>query len=302
MKKLRYFLEAVFAYLLLFIFTILPTSWASATGGFIGRFIAKNFAVSRKAFDNIKKAMPEKSDEEAKEIVLGMWDNLGRIMGEYPHLKNLEKSGRIEIENEQILLEAAKQDKPIIFITGHIGNWEVLPYVINKRLEEEMALVFRAPNNPWVDRLLKKMRYKGTKKQLAKGSKGAKEIVKLLKQGQSVGMLVDQKMNEGIPLPFFGRNAMTVTSVAQLGLKYDCIVIPTYCERLEGANFKVRFLEEYELIKSGETQKDIEANMRNINEMLEGWIRDIPEQWLWLHRRWPHKKADKKFLNAKLKD
>ena len=301
MKKIRYLIETVFAYILFAIFTILPLDWASSFGGFLGRFIGHNFAVSRKATDNLKKAMPELSDDEIQKTIIGMWDNLGRIMAEYPHLPKLEKKGRVIVENDSVLLEAEKKGKPIIFITGHIGNWEVLHFIVNARAKNEMALVFRAPNNPWVDKLLQRIRNKGTKIQIAKGAKGAKEIVKLIKKGLNVGMLVDQKMNEGIPIPFFGRNAMTVTSVAQLGLKYDCTIIPVCCKRLSGANFKVTFYDEIELFNSGQTQKDIEANMRYINEMLEGWIREDPEQWLWLHRRWPHSRVDKEFLEAKLK-
>lgn len=301
MKKMRYAFEAIFAYLLFGLFRLLPYRVASSLGGFMGRFLGKYMAASRKARKNLATAMPELSETEVRDHILDMWDNLGRIMAEYPHLPKIEDKGVVDIINEEAFQRAVDKGKPIIFVTAHIGNWEVLPFVINARLNAPMALVFRAPNNPWVDRLLRRIRAKGTPEQLAKGPKGAKGIVKIIRDGKNVGMLVDQKMNEGIPIPFFGRNAMTVTSVAQLSLKYDCTVLPVYCERYHGSHFKVNFLDEMVMTSSGQIGKDIEANMRRINEMLEDWIRKIPGQWLWLHRRWPHKKSDHERLEKKLK-
>lgn len=289
-KQTRYRIEAGFLYLFYYGFKILPLPVASAVGGWIGRTIAYPMGTTKKALRNVAIAFPEKNRAEQKKIVRGMWDNLGRIFAEYPHLKKLESGDNLIIEGLPRLKKAVASKRPIIFITAHIGNWEVMPFVINKRLDEPLALVYRAPNNPWADRLIQKARGKGTKDQLTKGAKGAKEIVRIVRDGKHIGMLVDQKMNEGIPLPFFGKLAMTVTSVAQLALKYDAIVLPAYCVRLQGSTFKVIFEEPMPIIRSGDLQKDIKSNMSAINKKLEGWIRQAPEQWLWLHRRWPKSK------------
>lgn len=291
-KKIRYILEAIAVYFLYGLFWILPYKTASNLGGWIGRFVGKNFAASRKALSNIQIAFGDKNENEQKEILIGMWDNLGRIMAEFPHLKNLEKNGATTIHNYDTVKKAEKTGKPIIFITGHIGNWEVPAFVLNNKMKNPLALVYRDPNNPWVGKLLQSIRKTGTQTQLRKGAQGAREIVKILKQGKHVGMLVDQKMNEGIPVPFFGKMAMTVTSVAQLAIKYDCIVIPCYCRRINKTSFDITFEKPFEVTQTGDTPNDIKANMRRINEKLETWIKGAPEQWLWLHRRWPHKKKE----------
>lgn len=290
-KKIRYIIEAGFLYFFYYLFKAMPLQTASNLGAWFGRNVGYKMGATRKALRNISIAFPEKSDDEKDRIAFDMWQNLGRIFAEYPHLKTLEKNKCITIKGLENLEAVEALNKPIIFMTAHFGNWEILPFVINQRIETPLALVYRAPNNPWADNLIQKARGKATKAQLNKGSKGAKEIVKIIRQGDHVGMLVDQKMNEGLPLPFFGRLAMTVTSVAQLALKYDAVVLPAYCVRKEGANFDVIFEKPMDMISTGETHKDIEANMRRVNEKIEEWIRKHPSQWLWLHRRWP-KQAD----------
>ena len=298
MKKIRYIIEAGIAYILFTLFFILPYKTASNLAGSLGRFLGRNLAASRKANRNLRMAFPDLDDEEAHDITLGMWENIGRIMGEYPHLSKLEKKGHLEIINKESLDKANASGRPILFMTAHIGNWEVMPFYLNQHLDNPLALVYRAPNNPWVNNLLQKLRGQGTKEQLAKGRQGAKDIIKLIKNGKNVGMLVDQKMNEGIPVPFFGRHAMTITSIAQLALRYDCIILPAYCQRKENkTDFRIIIEDEFKPIKTGVLAKDIEATMRLVNEKMEGWIKQNPEQWLWLHRRWP--KKDDPYKNPK---
>ncbi len=290
MKKLRYALEAILVYILFGLFALLPYKMASNTGGAIGRFLGKKMAARRKAIRNILIAFPDIDEKEAEKMAVDMWDNLGRIMAEYPHLSKLESKGHITVKNKEILDAANASGRPILFITAHLGNWEALPFYLNRHIDTPMALVYRAPNNPWVSNLLKKLRGEGTEQQLAKGKKGAKEIVKIIKEGKNIGMLVDQKMNEGIPVPFFGKHAMTVTSVAQLALKYDCLVLPVYCQRNDdNTSFTIIVEEEFKPINTGQLSKDIEATMRLVNEKMEQWIKQKPAQWLWIHRRWPKK-------------
>lgn len=286
-KKLRYLIEAALLYILFSLCYLLPQRTASNLGGWIGRHLGIKMAATRKARRNIKMAFPKKTDQEVEDIVIGMWDNLGRVMLEYPHLKDMIKNNSVTIHNLKALKDAEKLGKPILFVGAHLGNWEVMPYAINSKIQNKMSLVYRAPNNPWSDMLLSKARKDSGGSQLRKGSKGAKEIVRLIKEGSNVGLLFDQKMNEGLPIPFFGNLAMTITSIAQLGLRYECTILPAYCLRRNQTEFDVHFGNIFELSNTKSLGNDIEQNMRRLNQLLESWIEQKPEQWLWLHRRWP---------------
>lgn len=297
-KLFKYRVEAVFLYFFFYLFKFMPIAVASSISGFIGRCFGRFGGVNKRVISHLKIAFPDKNDDFYKTTSAATWDNLGRIFGEYPHLKKLEKKQRVTLIGEEHLTKVITQtERPILFMTGHFGNWEIMPFVVNKRLEDigrdPLAIVYRKPNNPYADRLIQKARGKGTKTQLTKSAKGARGIVKLMRQGYPIGMLVDQKMNEGIPVPFFGKMAMTITSVGQLAFKYDAIVLPCYPRRTGGANFDVIFEEPMQFVKTGEIQKDIEAAMLQVNQKLESWIIDDPKQWLWLHRRWPKKNKNK---------
>jgi KDO2-lipid IV(A) lauroyltransferase len=151
----------------------------------------------------------------------------------------------------------------------------------------QLHVVYRQANNLLVDRLIQDMRRDLALGTIAKGSAGAREIVRLLREGDSIGMLVDQKMNDGIAVPFFGRDAMTAPAPAQLALRYDLPLIPVRCERLDGACFRVSFHPPLALPADMPRQEAIRALTAQINTALEEWIRTRPGQWLWLHRRWP---------------
>jgi len=218
-----------------------------------------------------------------------MWRHLGRVAGEYPHLAKFRPysaGGRIEVIGEEHLAAAKEAGHGMLF-TGHIGNWEVsgLPLI---HYGIPIAFVYRAPNNPIVDRLISRARGKGiTDNAIAKGASGAREMVRQVRDGGYTAMLVDQKMNDGIAVPFFGRDAMTAPALAQLALKYDLPVWPVRTERLKGCHFRVTVYPELELPRSGDSAADAAETMRRVNEILESWIREQPGQWLWPHNRWP---------------
>ena len=150
-----------------------------------------------------------------------------------------------------------------------------------------MVNVYRGLNNPWLDRLLGRYRAALGSRYHAKGATAARAMVAALKRGDSVGILVDQKLNEGIALPFFGRDAMTSTAPAKLALRFRAPVLCIRLERLGGANFRLTVRPPLPLPDSGDADADTESVTRQINAVVEGWIRERPEQWLWLHRRWP---------------
>ncbi len=287
LRQAGYFAQAVALALFLGSCRLLPIDWASALGGWIGRTIGPHLGQSRKATRNLTRAFPGNSEAENRRIILGMWDNLGRVIAEYPHLPRIcarLEGGRVEIEGLDIVRALTTDGKPGILFGGHIANWEVQPFIA-RHTGLELGLIYRAPNNEWVDRLLRRLR--DTPLLFRKGSEGAKALFSLLKQGGHAAMLVDQKMNDGIAVPFFGRDAMTAPAIAQFAVRLGCVLVPVRTERLHGARFRITVFPPLDIPATGDRAADERAIMVRINEILEDWIRKRPEQWLWLHRRWP---------------
>ena len=281
MTKLRYFLEAVFLSALFFIFKILPVDAASNTGGCIGRTIGPRLAASRKAMRNLESAIPGLSAAEKSAIITEMWDNLGRIIAEYPHLETIGRT-RTTIERRDVLDKAFAEGGGNVFWGGHIGNWEIVCAALLTQYNAPMDISYRAPNNPWSDKILSRARSLGGKlRSFPKSRSGGKELLIAAKEGRNIGILVDQKYNEGLAVPFFDRPAMTNPVYVQLGQKYGCRLIPMRNIRTKGANFTLRFYEPLEA-----ANRPIEDVIRESHEIMEGWIREHPGQWLWLHRRW----------------
>jgi KDO2-lipid IV(A) lauroyltransferase len=266
---------------------ILPIDWASALGGWIGRTVGPRIRQNRKALRNLARAMPENSAQENLRIIRGMWDNLGRVIAEYPHLPRIcarLEGGRLEVLGMDHIHNMISDGKPGVLFSGHIANWEVLPFSA-RHAGLELGLIYRAPNNPAVDWMLRRLRM--SPRLFRKGKEGARDMVALLRSGGHGAMLVDQKMNDGIPVPFFGRDAMTAPAIAQFGLRLGAVLAPTRTERLKGARFRITVFPPLALQKTGNRSGDELAIMTEINSLIEGWIRQRPEQWLWLHRRWP---------------
>jgi KDO2-lipid IV(A) lauroyltransferase len=289
-QKLRYGAEAGAFFLLMGFFKILGLDAASAVGGFIGRHIFYRTSVSSRARRNLKAAFPEKSDAEIEAIVLEMWDNLGRTVAEYPHLDKLSIKGtdpRIVIDGTAISNAAIAAGNGVMFASGHFGNWEIMPAVA-MQLGYDGALVYRPQNNPYVDNWVVRQRGKlGPKEHIGKGARGTRRVFTLLRNAKSIFLLVDQKTNEGIPVTFFGRDAMTTPLPAALALKMGATLLPTSNERLKGARFKMRIREAVQITPSGNHDEDVRALTAKITETIEQIVRERPSQWLWIHRRWP---------------
>jgi Kdo2-lipid IVA lauroyltransferase/acyltransferase len=279
--------EAAGLLLVISLFAAMPVDWASGTGGYIGRMVGPRLGISRRALRNLRRAMPENGEAENRRILSGMWDNLGRSVAEYPHLAWIcgEGSSRVEIANGTRLRGPSGGDETAIFFGGHFANWEVGPSMIHRALGDSLLSVYRAANNPWVDRLMRRgLRSRQT---VAKGNVGGRELLRHLRGGGHVAMLVDQKMNDGIAVPFFGREAMTAPAIARLALRFHRPVVPVRVERLGGARFRLTILPPVPMVDTGDAVEDVLAAMTRINAIVEGWVRACPEQWLWLHRRWP---------------
>ena len=262
---------------------------ASAVGGWLGRSFGPWLPVTRFARRNLRLAFPDLSAQAIEGVVRGMWDNLGRVAAEYAHLGDIDvyaEDGRVEVvgrENVDRLRDAAGGG---IFFSAHLGNWEIASLVATQS-GVPLTHIYRAANNPFVERLLKSLRAPVGGVHYPKGAEGARKLIAALGKGRYLGMLVDQKLNDGIAAPFFGRDAMTAPALAQLALKFGCPVVPARVERLEGARFRLTVYPPMALPDSGDRAADVAETMRRVNALFETWIRERPEQWLWLHRRWP---------------
>jgi KDO2-lipid IV(A) lauroyltransferase len=214
-----------------------------------------------------------------------MWENLGRVFGEFPHIYRIsdeEFFRRIHINGAENLEFLKNSPVSGIFFSAHMGNWEISPRIpITHGIKT--ALIYRPANNQYTDKIINKERMRDNIKFIPKGAEGAKLVINSIKQRVTLAMLVDQKMNDGIEVPFFGINSMTAPAIARLALKYGCPVVPTQVIREKGAYFTVNIFPPL-IINQND---DITKIMKNINEIMEKWIREKPSQWFWVHKRWP---------------
>lgn len=285
-RWLYYPLQTAAMFLFYAVFRLLPVDAASAVGGWVGRTVGPWMtAANRRAMYNLAMAMPELSEAQRRQILRGMWDNIGRTLGELPHLQRLREADRLEVVDVENVNGAAVADRPKILVGGHVGNWELQGAWVAKNVGR-LSIIYRAPNNPGADWLIGRIRTAAGLVLCHKGNEGAKAAMKALAQGDSLGMLLDQKLNTGVAVPFFGHDAMTTSAPALFALRFGCAVVPARVERLGGARFRLTFYPPLEFDSTGDRNADVETIMSRVNEILEGWVRDRPEQWIWMHRRW----------------
>lgn len=286
-QKLRYGAEAGLFLAFMGFFRLIGVDAASAVGGFIGREIFARTRVTQRARDNLIAAFPDKSEAERDTIIRTMWDNLGRTVAEYAHLDKFDLSGpgaRIQVNNIEEIEKVRGQG--VLIVSGHFANWEIMP-IAASRYGMDGAIVYRPPNNPYVDRYISRARArKGYAEQISK-HQGTRRIFTLLRGGKAILLLADQKTNEGIAVPFFGRDAMTTPAPAALALKLKVPMIFASNKRLGGARFAVTVYPPLEFTPSGDDDADMRAMTVAVNQRLEEMVRADPGQWLWIHRRWP---------------
>ena len=265
---------------------------ASNLCGAIARTLGPWLPVSRIAYANLRAAMPELDEATRRRIVRGVWDNLGRTAGELPHLAHLRPTSSgpgWELVGAEALQPLLAEAGPAILFSGHIGNWEALP-VAAAAAGIPFHSMYRTIENPALDRMLLDLRRQAMRSEVgmfAKGAAGAVAAMRHLRAGGRLGMLMDQKMNDGIPARFFGHPAMTAPALAVLALRLRCPVIPGWVERTGPARFRVTCEMPLALPDTGNRDQDIATLTQAVNDRLEAWVRLKPESWLWLHRRWP---------------
>jgi KDO2-lipid IV(A) lauroyltransferase len=282
-RRLRYLAEAAAVWLVFALARLLPRTRASALGGAIARTIGPALPVSRVARRNIARALPGLDAPAVAAIVRGVWDNLGRTIAEYPFLGAIDTRdarGPVAIVGMEHLESLRATGKSIVFVSAHFGNWELLPQTAGQH-GLPLHLVYRQANNPYVERLIRRCRGAVRGTYHPKGAEAARGLLQAIRAGESIALLADQKMNDGIAVPFFGRAAMTAPAIADLAIRFGLAVVPVRVERAVGGRFRV-------IVEPPLTgYADAAALMAAINARFEDWIRAQPDHWLWLHRRWP---------------
>jgi Kdo2-lipid IVA lauroyltransferase/acyltransferase len=283
-------LEGLVAHGLTFLTGLLPIDVASDMGGWLARTIGPHLKISAYAKDNLERAFPDKSPDEIHKIIVGMWDNLGRVGFEFAHIPKINiynEPDRFEIIGAENVALLRDDNQCGIFFAGHMANWEICALGATQCTPSlPVHMIYREPDNPWTRSLFAK-RKSDKNVLIPKGAKGARLALQTLKEGGHLALLVDQKMNDGIAVPFFGRDAMTAPAMAQFALKFNCPIIPARIERLKGATFRLTLFPPMTLPNTGDRKADVLSIMTEVNQLLESWITERPEQWLWLHRRWP---------------
>ena len=291
--KLAHWIEGAAARGAVRLLRLLGPVRASNLCGAIARTLGPLVPESRIADTNLRLAMPELDAEARRRVIRGVWENLGRTVGEFPHVSRLRECAEgpgWEVVGAEHVDALARQGGPAILFTGHIGNWEVLP-VATARNDVRFAAMYRPVDNKVINDLILDLRREavrdGEARLFPKGAQGARQVLSHLRNGGFIGMLQDQKMNDGIEARFFGRPAMTASALAVLALRLRCPVMPTYVYRTAPARFRVTYEAPLPLPDSGDRAADVAALTQAVNDRLEAWIRAKPESWLWLHRRWP---------------
>ena len=285
MKIIKYFFEFIFVYTLLIIFKIIGYKAASNLGEKIGILIGPLFRSKKKLEDNLKNSNIGYDDIEREKIIKNMWGNYGRILAEYPFLKNFKNNNfkkYVEIEGFNYLDEIKKNNKKVVFISGHFNNFELMAmFLENSGLD--IAAIYRPLNNIFLNGIMEKIRLNHIcKKQIKKGKSGTRELLQLFKDGYSIALMIDQRVSEGVKSKLFDRPALTTTIPAQLVKKYNVDVVPVYIERKDNIFFKMSVNKPIIF----EENKSLEEITDKLNKILEEMILKNPDQWIWSHDRW----------------
>ena len=285
MKKIKYFFEFIFIITFFFIFKIIGYKNATTLGEIIGKKIGPFFRSNSKIHKNLEISNIGNSHHEREVVINNMWGNYGRIFAEYMFIRKFRQNGlskNIEIIGQNFLEEIKKNKEPVVFISGHFNNFELMAMHIEKS-EIDLAAIYRPLNNIFLNPIMERIRKNFIcKKQIKKGISGTKEILKYFKAGTSVALMVDQRVSEGISCNFFNRKAFTTTIPAQFVKKFNCKIVPIYIERVNKNQFKLEILKPLDFSKND----NIETITLEINSAIEEMVKKNPEQWIWTHDRW----------------
>ena len=285
MNSIKYFLQFIIIIFFFLVFKILGLKLASSFSSRIVALIGPIFRPKKLIERNIQKALPNLDLKSIKRITHDMWSNYGRILSEYMFMKQFRSStlkNNLIIEGQEILDEIKKKNEPVIFISGHFSNFELMAMHI-ERSGINLAAIYRPLNNKFLNFVMERIRKKHIcKNQIKKGISGTKHLLSFYKNGSSIALMIDQRVSEGVKSNFFNNEALTTTIPAQFIKKFKCKVVPIYIERVKNVNFKLTIYKPLEYLESD----SIESITLHLNSLLEKMILKNPDQWIWSHNRW----------------
>ena len=285
MKNIKYFFQFLLVVLSFIFFKLLGAYLSSKICGKVFEKIGPFFRSKKVIESNIKRAIPNISSEELKKITCMMWNNYGRIFAEYIFIKNFrfgKLNSKIEIVGKEILEDLKKSNKQVVFISGHLSNFELMAMCLDKS-GIELCAIYRPLNNIFLNKVLVRIRKKYIcKNQIKKGIGGLKNLINLKKKNFSTALMIDQRVTEGILSNFFNEKALTTTIPAQLIKKFNIPIVPVYIERIKDINFKIVVNRPIEFSKDS----SIQTITDELNRILEVMILKNPDQWIWSHNRW----------------
>ena len=285
MKYIKYFLQFILIIFSFLIFKILGPKISSYISGKIFEIIGPYFRSEKIIHSNIKKAFPEISLKDLNKLTNSMWNNYGRVFAEYVFIKDFRNgklSSKIRIDGEEIINEIKKSNQQVIFISGHLSNFELMAMYLDKS-GISLSAIYRPLNNIFLNRIMESIRKKYIcKNQVKKGIGGLKELINLKKKNFSTALMIDQRVSEGIFSNLFNQKALTTTIPAQLVKKFNIPVIPIYIERIKDLEFKIIVHDPIQFSKDISTQSITDK----LNLILQKMILKKPDQWIWSHNRW----------------
>jgi KDO2-lipid IV(A) lauroyltransferase len=285
MKYIKYFFQFCFIVFFLIIFKILGLNFSRIIASKLFLIFGPFFRSRKIIQNNISLALPKSSNEYIELITQNMWQSYGKILAEYIFIKRFRKIKSeyfLEIKGQKILDEVKILKKPVIFVSGHFDNFELMAMYLEKS-GIDLAAVYRPLNNWFLNPFMENIRKKYIcRKQIKKGISGTKEILKYFKSGTSVAIMIDQRVSQGIKSPLFNKEALTTTIPAQFVKKFNCNIVPVYIERKKNENFIIEIMKPLNF-KNDDT---IESITLKLNQILENMILKNPHQWIWSHNRW----------------
>ncbi|KAA3516115.1 lipid A biosynthesis lauroyl acyltransferase [Agrobacterium vitis] len=297
LRKFPQWLVAKFILVLLTLLKLFPADTALNGADRLVRFIGPKLKRHRLMLTNLRNAFPEKSEVEIETIALAAWGHMGRQIAEYVFLDELfdfdpDKlgEGRVEVSGIPIFMDLLENPRPFIVFTGHTGNFEMLP-VAGAAFGLYVTVLFRPPNNPYIADMVFDFRRARMGNLVPSHAGSSFHLARQLEAGKGVGVLVDQKFKKGQPTTFFGSEVRTNPLLAKLVRQFGCDIYPARCIRLPGNRYRLEIEPKVDIPKDGQGRVDVQATAQMLNDKVESWVRECPEQWLWYHDRWNIKKT-----------
>lgn len=276
---------------------LFPADGAIRFADWMMRRIGRHTRRHRLMLTNLRNAFPDKSDAEIEAIALGSWGNMGRLAAEYVFLDQLfdfdpgsTEPGRVEVSGIPIFLDLRDNPRPFIVFSGHTGNFELLP-VAGNAFGLSVTVLFRPPNNPYVAQKVFDFRSRRMGRLVPSHAGSSFALARQLENGQGVGVLVDQKFRKGLKTTFFGLEAKTNPLLPKLVRQFNCEVYPARCIRLPGNRYRLEIEPRLDMPRDAKGNLDLPAAAQLLNNKVESWVREYPDQWLWYHDRWEIKRT-----------